>query len=138
MDHPGITRQMHVVERLTTIQAVIDHYLMCGRAAEHLGMSVRQIERLVLRYRPPARSGSSPATATATGAVTARASRPSPSWSCASSTWTRVRHSAAKSCVAATSTNAQGSTKAGKVQVLYLTARFVTSRPRPRSFEGRP
>lgn len=51
MHHPGITRQMRDLERLKTIQAVIDRDLKPGRAAERLGMSVRQIERLVLRYR---------------------------------------------------------------------------------------
>lgn len=51
MHHPGNTRQMRDLERLKTIQAVIDRDLKPGRAAERLGMSVRQIERLVLRYR---------------------------------------------------------------------------------------
>ena len=51
MRNPGITRQMKDLDRLKTIQAVIDHELKPGRAAGRLGMSVRQIERLVIRYR---------------------------------------------------------------------------------------
>ena len=51
MRNPGITRQMRDLDRLKTIQAVIDRELKPGRAAERLGMSVRQIERLVIRYR---------------------------------------------------------------------------------------
>src|SRR5512135_103369 len=42
---------MRELDRLKTIQAVIDGDLKPGRAAERLGLSVRQIERLVLRYR---------------------------------------------------------------------------------------
>jgi len=42
---------MRDLDRLKTIQAVIDRELKPGRAAERLGMSVRQIERLVIRYR---------------------------------------------------------------------------------------
>lgn len=51
MRNPGITRHMRDLERLKTIQAVIDRELRPGRAAERLGLSVRQIERLVIRYR---------------------------------------------------------------------------------------
>ena len=51
MRNPGITRQMRDLDRLKTIQAVIDRELKPGRAAERLGLSVRQIERLVIRYR---------------------------------------------------------------------------------------
>src|ERR1700704_3767668 len=51
MRNPGITRQMRDLDRLKTIQAVIDRELKPGRAAERLGMSLRQIERLVIRYR---------------------------------------------------------------------------------------
>jgi hypothetical protein len=51
MHNPGITRQMRDLERLKTIQAVIDRETKPGRAAERLGLSVRQIERLVIRYR---------------------------------------------------------------------------------------
>ncbi|MBS0417026.1 MAG: ISNCY family transposase [Proteobacteria bacterium] len=42
---------MKDLDRLKTIQAVIDRELKPGRAAERLGLSVRQIERLVIRYR---------------------------------------------------------------------------------------
>jgi predicted ArsR family transcriptional regulator len=50
MFNPGITRHMQDLDRLKTIQAVIDREMKPGRAAEHLGLSVRQIERLVIRY----------------------------------------------------------------------------------------
>jgi hypothetical protein len=42
---------MRDLDRLKTIQAVIDGDLKPGRAAERLGLTVRQIERLVVRYR---------------------------------------------------------------------------------------
>ena len=51
MRNPGITRHMRDLERLKTIQAVIDGELRPGLAAERLGLSVRHIERLVIRYR---------------------------------------------------------------------------------------
>jgi Homeodomain-like domain len=51
MRNPGITRHMRELERLRTIQAVVDRELKPGRAAERLGLTVRQIERLVIRYR---------------------------------------------------------------------------------------
>ena len=51
MRNPEITRHMKDLERLKTIQAVVDHELKPGQAAERLGLSVRQIERLVIRYR---------------------------------------------------------------------------------------
>jgi transposase len=51
MRNPGITRHMRDLERLKTIQAVLNGELKPGRAAERLGMTVRQIERLVIRYR---------------------------------------------------------------------------------------
>jgi hypothetical protein len=51
MSNPGITRHMRDLDRLKTIQAVVDGELKPGRAAERLGLSVRQIERLVIRYR---------------------------------------------------------------------------------------
>src|SRR5262249_8189260 len=49
--NPGITRPMQDLERLKTIQAVVARELRPGRAADRLGLSVRQIERLVIRYR---------------------------------------------------------------------------------------
>jgi transposase len=42
---------MRDLERLKTIQAVVDRELRPGRAAERLGLTVRQVERLVIRYR---------------------------------------------------------------------------------------
>lgn len=51
MRNPGMTRHMRDLDRLKTIQAVVDRELKPGRAAERLGLSVRQIERLVIRYR---------------------------------------------------------------------------------------
>ena len=51
MYHPGITRQMHDLDRLKGIQAVNDGDLQCSRAAERLGLTTGQVWRLVLRYR---------------------------------------------------------------------------------------
>jgi transposase len=42
---------MRDLDRLKTIQAVIAREMKPGRAAERLGLTVRQIERLVIRYR---------------------------------------------------------------------------------------
>ena len=46
-----VTLNMRELDRLKVIQAVVDLGLKPGRAAERLGLSVRQIERLVLGYR---------------------------------------------------------------------------------------
>jgi transposase len=46
-----VTLNMRELDRLKVIQAVVDSGLKPGRAAERLGLSVRQIERLVIRYR---------------------------------------------------------------------------------------
>jgi transposase len=46
-----VTLTMQELDRLKVIQAVVDMGLKPGRAAERLGLSVRQVERLVLRYR---------------------------------------------------------------------------------------
>jgi transcriptional regulator with GAF, ATPase, and Fis domain len=46
-----ITMTMRELDRFKVIQAVAEARLKPGRAAERLGLSVRQIERLVLRYR---------------------------------------------------------------------------------------
>ena len=46
-----VSVSMHELDRLKCIQAVIDGDLKPGRAAERLGLTVRQIERLVIRYR---------------------------------------------------------------------------------------
>ena len=45
-----ITMTMREVDRLKTIQAVVDRMLRVGHAAQRLGISRRQIERLVGRY----------------------------------------------------------------------------------------
>jgi transposase len=46
-----ITMTMREVDRLKVIEAVTEARLKPGKAAERLGLSVRQIERLVRRYR---------------------------------------------------------------------------------------
>jgi transposase len=46
-----ITMSLRELDRLRVIQAVAERQLKPGRAAERLSLSVRQIERLVLRYR---------------------------------------------------------------------------------------
>jgi transposase len=46
-----ITMSMREVDRLKIIEAVAEGRLMTWRAAERLGLSRRQIERLVVRYR---------------------------------------------------------------------------------------
>jgi hypothetical protein len=52
MDHSGsITMSMRELGRIKIIQSVIDGLLLPCRAAEQLELSVRQVERLCLRYR---------------------------------------------------------------------------------------
>lgn len=46
-----VTLDMRELDRLKVIEAVADLGLKPGRAAERLGLTVRQIERLVIRYR---------------------------------------------------------------------------------------
>ncbi|WP_158903452.1 ISNCY family transposase [Burkholderia sp. L27(2015)] len=46
-----VTLNMRELDRLKMIQAVVDMGLKPGRAAERLGLTVRQIERLVIRYQ---------------------------------------------------------------------------------------
>lgn len=46
-----VTLNMRELDRLKVIQSVVDMGLKPGRAAERLGLTVRQIERLVIRYR---------------------------------------------------------------------------------------
>ncbi|SDD44824.1 helix-turn-helix domain-containing protein [Paraburkholderia lycopersici] len=50
---PGelVTLTMREPDRLKMIQAVAETGLKPGRAAERLGLSVRQVERLPIRYR---------------------------------------------------------------------------------------
>ncbi|KUE85094.1 integrase [Cupriavidus necator] len=52
-----LTMTMRELDRLKVIQAVVDHGLAVWRAAEKLGLSRRQVERLVLRYREDGPSG---------------------------------------------------------------------------------
>ena len=57
--HPAtlVTLNMRELDRLKVIQAVVDRVLKPGRAAERLGLTVRQIERLVIRYRESGAAG---------------------------------------------------------------------------------
>jgi hypothetical protein len=48
---PRVSISMRDLDRLKCIQAVIDGEMKPGRAAERLRLSVRQVERLVIRYR---------------------------------------------------------------------------------------
>ncbi|WP_458218742.1 ISNCY family transposase [Paracidovorax citrulli] len=48
---------MREMDRLKVVQAVVDHGLMVWRAAEKLGLSRRQVERLASRYREDGPSG---------------------------------------------------------------------------------
>lgn len=46
-----ITMSMRELDRLKAVEAIVEQRLMPRRAAERLGISRRQIERLVARYR---------------------------------------------------------------------------------------
>jgi transposase len=46
-----VTLNMRELDRLKVVQAIVEMGLKPGRAAERLGLSVRQIERLVQRDR---------------------------------------------------------------------------------------
>ncbi|SIT68621.1 Helix-turn-helix domain-containing protein [Burkholderia sp. b14] len=46
-----VTLNMRELDRLKVVQAVVDRELKHRHAAERLGLTVRQIERLVIRYR---------------------------------------------------------------------------------------
>jgi transposase len=46
-----VTLSMRELDRLKVIQAVVDDGLKPGRAAARLGLSIRQIERLMIRYQ---------------------------------------------------------------------------------------
>jgi Homeodomain-like domain len=50
-DVQPLDNAIHERSRPKTIQAVIDRYMKPGMVAQRLRMSVRQIERLVIRYR---------------------------------------------------------------------------------------
>ncbi|MDW3689354.1 helix-turn-helix domain-containing protein, partial [Cupriavidus sp. CV2] len=52
-----VTMSMRELDRFKVIQAVVEHGLMVWRAAEKLGLSRRQVERLVSRYREDGPSG---------------------------------------------------------------------------------
>ncbi|BEU72177.1 hypothetical protein MAFF211271_17320 [Ralstonia syzygii subsp. indonesiensis] len=52
-----ITMTMRELDRFKVVQAVADQGLAVWRAAERLGLSRRQVERLVLRYREDGPSG---------------------------------------------------------------------------------
>ena len=53
----GITMGMRELDRLKTVQAVVDGNLKPGLAARRLGVSARQLRRLVRRYRDEGPSG---------------------------------------------------------------------------------
>jgi transposase len=57
--HPAtlVTLNMRELDRLKMIQAVVELGLKPGRAAERLGLTVRQIERLVIRYQESGAAG---------------------------------------------------------------------------------
>jgi transposase len=52
-----VTLNMRELDRLKVIQAVVDMGLKPGRAAERLGLTVRQVQRLVDRYRASGAAG---------------------------------------------------------------------------------
>ncbi|CAG9238322.1 hypothetical protein BGLA2_830031 [Burkholderia gladioli] len=52
-----VTLNMRELDRLKVIQAVVDTGLKPGRAAERLGVTVRQVQRLVERYRESGAAG---------------------------------------------------------------------------------
>ena len=52
-----ITMSMREVDRLKTVQAVVDGNLRPMAAATRLGLATRQVRRLVTRYRSEGASG---------------------------------------------------------------------------------
>ena len=52
-----VTLDMRELDRLKVIQAVVEMGLKPGRAAERLGLTVRQVERLMARYRESGAAG---------------------------------------------------------------------------------
>ncbi|TCF97941.1 transposase, partial [Paraburkholderia steynii] len=62
-----VTLNMRELDRLKMIQAVVDMGLKPGRAAERLGLTVRQVERLVARYRESGAAGLAARNATRRG-----------------------------------------------------------------------
>ena len=57
--HPAtlVTLNMRELDRLKVIRSMVDMRLKPGRAAERLGLTVRQVQRLVIRYRESGASG---------------------------------------------------------------------------------
>ncbi|ADG20772.1 transposase [Paraburkholderia sp. JPY681] len=57
--HPAtlVTLNMRELDRLKVIQAVVEMGLKPGRAAERLGLTVRRIERLAIRYQESGAAG---------------------------------------------------------------------------------
>jgi hypothetical protein len=53
----SITISMRELDRLKTIRRVVDRMLRVGQAAEGLGISCRQLERLVKRYEAGGAAG---------------------------------------------------------------------------------
>ena len=52
-----VSLSMRELDRLKVIQAIVEIGLKPGRAAERLGLTVCQVERLVTRYRERGPSG---------------------------------------------------------------------------------
>ena len=52
-----ITMSMREVDRVKTVQAVVDRMLPVGLAAKRLGLSRRQLERLLLKYKAHGAAG---------------------------------------------------------------------------------
>jgi len=52
-----VTLNMRELDRLKVVQAIVETGLKPGRAAERLGLSVRQVERLVTRYQTSGAAG---------------------------------------------------------------------------------
>ena len=52
-----VTLTMRELDRLKMIQAIVETGVKPGRAAERLGLSVRQVELLVQRYRESGPAG---------------------------------------------------------------------------------
>jgi transcriptional regulator with GAF, ATPase, and Fis domain len=52
-----VTLNMRELDRLKVIQAIVDMGLKSGRAAERLGLTVRQVERLVIRDQESGAAG---------------------------------------------------------------------------------
>lgn len=56
-DGATITMSMREIDRLKTVQAVVDGALRVGLAAQRLGLSRRQLERLLQRYKAQGAAG---------------------------------------------------------------------------------